>query len=92
MRWCRVGQAGDCATGEDCLSNLYAGLTGIGLCKASPPPGWSCSLDWYVDGLCDCNCTVWDPDCDDLANQQIDCTSPEVCLTAGNPGTCGPPT
>merc|ERR1712164_8436 len=30
-----------------------------------PIPGWTCNSTMYADGsFCDCNCGVWDPDCD----------------------------
>merc|ERR1719433_2171955 len=30
------------------------------------PPGWTCSEAKYADGeLCDCDCGIWDPDCDE---------------------------
>jgi len=29
------------------------------------PAGWDCAVEMYGDGeVCDCNCGIWDPDCD----------------------------
>jgi hypothetical protein len=28
------------------------------------PLGWSCATAQYQDGICDCQCGIWDPDCD----------------------------
>ena len=27
------------------------------------PRNWTCDSQWYEDGVCDCGCTVPDPDC-----------------------------
>lgn len=32
---------------------------------SQPPSSWKCDKDWYnTNDGCDCNCGVWDPDCD----------------------------
>jgi len=36
------------------------------LSSITVPPTWSCAASFYdANDGCDCNCTVWDPDCDD---------------------------
>lgn len=52
----QAGQAAcQCAGGY----TAGAGLT----CKATPPGGWTCSVDQWSDGVCDCGCGVKDPSC-----------------------------
>merc|ERR1711874_910717 len=28
------------------------------------PLGWQCSIERFKDGVCDCECGIWDPDCE----------------------------
>jgi len=68
----------------------------------SVPSGWTCSTWWYdaLDG-CDCNCGVWDPDCEvdgqwlyGCPSQDYTCqnnwSSAPTCVDAGVPAdwTC----
>ena len=50
------------------------------LCTDSPPPEWTCPVDYYDDGRCDCGCGIKDEDCA-TANR----TSCQVCNA---PGSC----
>jgi hypothetical protein len=89
-KWCRVGQANDCPTGQACDPGAFYGVDAVGVCRVPPVAGWTCDFSWYGDGSwCDCNCSVWDKDCDDSTAGQSDCTDPQVCTAAGKPGTCG---
>lgn len=49
------------------------------------PANWSCSVLAYSNGVCDCGCGTYDPDC---ADHDLDTC--EVCNTFGscNPGAC----
>merc|ERR1719461_1217553 len=62
----------------------------------SVPSGWTCSEWWYdaLDG-CDCNCGVWDPDCDVDGQYLYGCPSQDyTCQYNGaSPPSCNmPPT
>ena len=57
------------------------------------PEGWLCKVDWYGAGDgCDCDCGIYDPDCDDLTNDVYGCNEGQICGTSGqcvNPNVCG---
>jgi hypothetical protein len=74
-----------CATGESC--------SGVGVCV---PAGWTCDVDYYGAGaedLCDCDCTIWDPDCDlDPALAVYGCAAGQTCEKGTNDApTCTTP-
>lgn len=65
-----------CATSEYCASDARC-----------LPEGWSCFPSFYdaQDG-CDCNCGVWDKDCEDPSQEVFGCAEEEptqACLDAG---------
>jgi hypothetical protein len=75
-----------CATGEVCSS--------LSICV---PAAWSCDATYYNAGSgdgCDCNCTVWDPDCDIVpAIKVYGCTGTQTCEKGTNDApTCTDPT
>jgi hypothetical protein len=35
------------------------------------PLGWLCSKDSFMDGVCDCDCGIWDPDCEPGSNNRV---------------------
>ncbi len=44
------------------------------------PEEWTCTDTKFAgDGLCDCNCGAYDPDCDDGDNTVIGCAGNEIC-------------
>jgi hypothetical protein len=46
---------------ENATCNITAGT-----CECPPIPGWTCDPCFYNDSLsCNCNCGLYDPDCDD---------------------------
>ena len=67
---------GSCAP-YDCSTILP---TNNALCTDSPPPEWTCPLDYYDDGRCDCGCGIKDVDCATAKR-----TSCQVCNA---PGSC----
>lgn len=89
-----------------CCRGLLCALCVCGTCsddetqavvpRADAPPGWVCPPNYYnsTDG-CDCDCGVWDPDCDTFVNgipqQLFNCTlsqgSPR-CVNMGGRGVC----
>ena len=52
------------------------------------PVGWECYPEFYntLDG-CDCECGIWDPDCDVQPYDVLNCDNGEVCV---EPGVCEP--
>lgn len=45
----------------------------------SVPPSWICNEQYYdADDGCDCNCGVWDPDCDGAPESDIYNCDPEI--------------
>eukprot|EP01129_Flabellula_baltica_P014044 TRINITY_DN6650_c0_g1_i1.p1 TRINITY_DN6650_c0_g1~~TRINITY_DN6650_c0_g1_i1.p1 ORF type:complete len:920 (+),score=147.08 TRINITY_DN6650_c0_g1_i1:2-2761(+) len=44
----------------ECMRDLVQYITN----KLQGESGWNCSVDAYMDGVCDCNCGIPDPDCD----------------------------
>jgi hypothetical protein len=45
-----------------------------------PTPGWyGCEVKAFKDGICDCNCGRWDPDCDDSDTNQDAEVDPRGC-------------
>jgi hypothetical protein len=58
-----------------------------GACQA-PAPGWACNPAYYHGGAadgCDCECGVWDPDCNDPAVDStgrfvFGCGTGQVCV------------
>jgi hypothetical protein len=39
--------------------------------KMAPPSGWTCDRSKYMDSTCDCDCGLWDPDCEVDGNENI---------------------
>jgi len=50
------------------------------LCTNSPPPEWTCPLDYYNDKRCDCGCGIKDVDCVNAKRT--------VCQVCNSPGSC----
>ena len=58
------GDEGGCNAGNESCSAIDP--TQNWLCKAAPPPAWTCDPSYYgSDDGCDCGCGVLDPDCKD---------------------------
>jgi len=49
---------------------------------AGAPLRWICEAGHYDDGVCDCGCGYWDPDC--VANEIL------ACARCDSPGSCSP--
>eukprot|EP00727_Mastigamoeba_balamuthi_P011505 m51a1_g6978 hypothetical protein (721) ;mRNA; f:119344-122728 len=46
------------------------------------PPQWTCEAKLYRNGVCDCNCGTWDPDCATSPNTPS-CPEEQVCDQSG---------
>ena len=74
---------GICEPGEtySCPADCSAPALDGGL-----PPAWTCSPSYFAAGDgCDCGCGARDPDCDDPAQQLLNCSAGQVC---GRTGRC----
>ena len=69
------GQCGTCQSGYSCVGNK---------CVGGAPSGWICTGTKYraADG-CDCNCGVYDPDCDSQPVPAYNCPPNNVCTKEG---------
>lgn len=57
----------------------------------APPAGWTCTPEYFADGLCDCGCGVADPDCgSSLVSVCEYCDDPGSCNGGGCPGSIDP--
>ena len=64
-----------------------------GECVPKAPPGWTCSpLSYAAHNACDCDCGVYDPDCDYIEVFGLNGCAFGVteCLPDGTCGTCTP--
>lgn len=53
------------------------------------PEGWECNPNFYEDGAgCDCDCGVFDPDCDDPAQSTFGCEKSEDGAFCSAEGVC----
>ena len=48
-----------------------------------PPPSWACIVERFADGVCDCECGAYDPDCD-MPSSKVELASSLECLPASN--------
>lgn len=100
--WYGVGDDCDCGCGAydpDCdnpdleILNCEAGevCNAAGECQGSGGPnGWTCDLSYYAAGDdCDCNCGIFDPDCDDPNLAVVNCQEGQICNASG---LCADPT
>jgi len=89
----------DCGCGAydpDCDSdsyifNCYNGKNATcdkdGIChyQYAVPDNWECEPDSYNSSdACDCNCGIYDPDCNNASLDIFNCPSGEICLPNGN--------
>jgi len=71
----------NCADGQTCPAGTCAGK----------PTGWTCTeAQFNSGGDCNCNCGIYDPDCDNAAATLVGCTGNMVCGPVE--GKCVPPT
>jgi len=83
------GDADDSVDGFVDSGNAVDGFADSGN-AASIPADWTCNDYWYnaLDG-CDCNCGVWDPDCDVDGQWLYGCPSQDdTCTNQGNMPVC----
>ncbi len=67
-----------CGAGEVC------DLDGTCVIASDVPPGWTCDPDYYgVGDDCDCDCGVYDPDCDDPRLDILGCDVDQICDVDG---------
>ena len=71
----------------------YSGLEYVQQGNVSAPPTWTCLPGYYHAGDgCDCNCGLWDPDCDDdnstVWDSSSTCLLNSSCQTTVDCGYC----
>jgi len=52
---------------------------GKGVCEGGVE-GWTCDPSYYADGECECDCGIWDPDCDTDPQYPWDCGESQYCV------------
>ncbi|OIP40078.1 MAG: hypothetical protein AUK47_09070 [Deltaproteobacteria bacterium CG2_30_63_29] len=78
----------DCITEEQRIAACQPGyICEAGSCTWDIPTVWTCDPNYYATGGCDCDCGIWDPDCDLQPKFARGCAADEVCM---KPGVCGP--
>ena len=81
-----VTEAGSALTpveGGECLT-----ITGESL-AVLPIDGWDCPVSYYNDGeQCNCECGIWDPDCDAVGTLVDGCAASTACVQVGGKGLC----
>ena len=94
MRFCR--DANDCPTDYTCSKvgvhqmEIRGEEWGVCFTVTPPPTGWHCDAGYYAgavggnDNQCDCDCDLFDPDCED--NNRESC---EMCNKGGVRTPCG---
>lgn len=74
----------------DATASIYncppqATCSAAGICEGGVT-GWTCAAGVYASGgACNCNCGVWDPDCNNAAATVSGCTGGATCA---QPGVC----
>jgi hypothetical protein len=68
----------NCEDGQTCSDS--------GECTSDGGPGgWTCDPAWFdVGDDCDCNCGIYDPDCDNPALSVVNCDAGQVCNASGS--------
>lgn len=78
---------------EGCSGGICGHIdpTNNATCSIVPPSGWTCSVGFYDDGVCDCGCGALDLDCPSASVSDCDfCNSRGSCSSATCPGTISP--
>ncbi len=93
--WYAAGDDCDCACGAydpDCdnpaLDTTNCGLGGRcqpdGTCDIPIPEAWTCQPSRFNNGQqCDCDCGVYDPDCDNPNARVVNCAQDATCQSDG---------
>lgn len=79
LRMIEVTIGGDTLVSTPVPDGLCIELASVAASGRFAPPGWTCPDARYADGTrCDCNCGLFDPDCDG-ARAPADCAADELC-------------
>lgn len=94
-----AGSAGSAAVGGSAGNAGVSGggTAGTGGTSTTPPGNWSCNAEYYYEvvnspgtqAYCDCNCTAYDPDCDDPQLQVAGCNPGQQCNNVNGLAQCG---
>jgi hypothetical protein len=69
-----------CDAYGDCVYDFAGGPSG-----PTVPAGWTCDAGYYdMNDGCDCNCGIYDPDCDDASQALYGCGDGETCDPYGD--------